>query len=153
MKVVSSASTFLFKYVFPGVYVLAVVAVLYVVTLKDSEIGLVLLIPVLLAFAFLVLTVGQYKKVSIVGDHIVVSNYYKSVYIPASELSRFVGNRWISSRHVCLVFKHKTAFGSKILFTPKTNFNFFAPHPIVAELELLLNHDSRDPQQINATDV
>ena len=76
------------------------------------------------------------KKVSLDGETLIVSNYFREIKIPAGLIERVTEIRWINIHPVTIHFRSVTEFGKQITFMPKIRFfKSWSPHPVVAELE------------------
>ena len=76
------------------------------------------------------------KRIAVDGDSIYVSDYFREVKFPLSDILEVSENRWINLHPVTIEFAPSTPWGHYIKFMPKVRFlvpNWFS-HPIVAEL-------------------
>ena len=142
-RVISSAQTFITKFILPFV-VVAVLA--FGLRLAGSRV-----VPVFFPVGVLV-AVGVYwfyvrlKKVAIDADGLVISNYLREVRVPWRDVINVTGNRWEKTHQVTITFDRDIGFGTSIVFMPK--FRFLWPgqeHPIAQELrDLMVRTD--DPE-------
>lgn len=96
-----------------------------------------LALPVVAA-AILYWTVMKYMAVSVADNFLYVSNYMKEISIPLSNVGDVTEIVWLRGHPVTIHLKTDSEFGKKITFMPQTRgFNFFSPHPVVAELKEL----------------
>lgn len=80
------------------------------------------------------------KEVSIEGDFLYVSNFFKEIKIPFSEIEKITEFVLINPNPVTIHLKHPTRFGKKIIFMPTHQFfSFYSSHPIVRELRQSAN--------------
>ncbi len=83
-------------------------------------------------------TIMKYMKVSVDDDFLYVSNYWKEIKIPFSDISDVTEIVWIRGHPTTIHLKTPSEFGSKITFIPKSKgYKFFKPHPVVDELKVL----------------
>lgn len=140
-RVISSAQTFITKFILPFV----VVAILtYGISLAGSRV-LPLLAPV---GVLVVVSIYWYyirlKKVAIDSDGLLISNYVREVRVPWRDIIEVTGSRWVKTRQVTVTFDRDIGFGTSIVFMPR--FRFLWPgqeHPIAQELRdlMLVNRD------------
>ena len=127
-RVISSAQTFITKFILPFV----VVAILtYGISLAGSRV-LPLLAPV---GVLVVVSIYWYyirlKKVAIDSDGLLISNYVREVRVPWRDIIEVTGSRWVKTRQVTVTFDRDIGFGTSIVFMPR--FRFLWPgqeHPI-----------------------
>jgi hypothetical protein len=141
MKDPQSSNLTLFFKVIPTSIVMVAIAVtiasLLTSRLSASEgISALLGESAMLSVAYLFL--GRLKKVSIEGDWLQVSNYFKKVSIPLSSIdsvSQLIGGNGF----VTIQLRSASAFGLEITFIPKWRpFTLFSPHPSVTKLRRLI---------------
>ncbi len=77
------------------------------------------------------------KVVRIEAGHLAISNYLCEISVPFSEISDVAESRMINIHPVRIYFRHKTQFGTTVVFMPTVRFWPFARHPVVAELKRL----------------
>ena len=79
------------------------------------------------------------KKVTLVGDILIVSNFRDEIQVPLRDIETVSGSLSVSPELIWIEFRRPTAFGSKIVFMPKMRFlHGFTRHPLVAELRSLI---------------
>lgn len=143
----SSAQTFLMKFVFPTVWLAGFVAatVLLFTTGGLSE-PHGLPPPPALKWVFLGVTVlgavclywccMRLKRVEIDEQWLYVSNYRREIRVLLRDIEEVFENRWVNIHPITLALRHETEFGSHITFMPKTRWwGFRRSHPVVHELE------------------
>jgi hypothetical protein len=54
------------------------------------------------------------KKVSLMGNHLRISNYWREIDVPVSQIAKIRGSRWNRAPNVTLSFDPPTPFGRKI---------------------------------------
>jgi hypothetical protein len=143
----SSAQTFLMKFVFPTVwlagFVLGTVTLFTTGGFVDHE-GLppppemkwVFLGATVLGGLFLYWCCMRLKRVQIDEQWLYVSNYFREIRLPLRDIEDVAENRWINIHPITLSLRRETDFGSDITFMPKTRWwGFWQPHPVIGELE------------------
>ena len=134
---VSSSLTVIYKFIFPSLWI-GMFGLGAVLSFSDGDDSawhfLVALCVGACAFCFLLFPL---KIVHIVPGSIVVSNFFKTIQVPFSQISNVTEWRWINIRPVWIHFKEPTEFGTKIMFMPTLHLWPFRAHPIVGELKRL----------------
>ena len=135
-RVISSAQTFINKFILPFV----VVGVLtYGLSLAGNRV-LPIFAPVgVLVAASIYWFYVRLKRVAIDSEGLVISNYVREVRVPWRDVIQVTGNRWKKTHQVTITFDHDIGFGTSIVFMPK--FRFLWPgqeHPIAQELRDLI---------------
>ena len=83
-------------------------------------------------------TCCRLKRVRVDETYLYVSNFRTEVRIPLAALLRISEKPWVSQNLVTLEFRMPTAFGQRIVFTPKARWiSPWTSHPVVAELREL----------------
>ena len=82
------------------------------------------------------------KEVSVDDNFLYVSNYFKEISIPLSEIYDVTENKWLNIHPVTIHLKSPSEFGGKIVFMPKVRFAFFGSHPVVNQLKKLASSKS-----------
>ena len=135
-RVISSAQTFINKFILPFV----VVGVLtYGLSLAGNRV-----LPIFAPVGVLVAASNYWfyvrlKRVAIDSEGLVISNYVREVRVPWRDVIKVTGNRWKKTHQVTITFDHDIGFGTSIVFMPK--FRFLWPgqeHPIAQELRDLI---------------
>jgi hypothetical protein len=158
LRTLSSAQTFLMKFVFPLVWLSGFATGTTAMFLTDAqatrdnldstgapqsraqppppEMKWGFLAMTLAGAAFLYWGCMRLKRVAISGDSLVISNYLTTIQVPLSELDRVTENRWINIHPVTLHFRRPTAFGTRVVFMPKVRWLglFFSSHPVVDDI-------------------
>lgn len=143
----SSAQTFLTKFVFPTVW-LAGFAAATVFLFKvrgftdpdgfpgPPEMKWLFLGGTVFGGVFLYWFCMRLKRVEIDEQWLYVSNYLREVRVPLGDIEEVTENRWINIRPITVEFRRETDFGSDIIFMPKSpGWRFWRAHPVVGELE------------------
>ena len=136
-RVISSAQTFVTKFILPFV----VVGILtYGLSLAGTRV-LPILAPVgVLVAASIYWYYVRLKKVAVDADGLVISNYVREVRVAWRDIIKITGSRWEKTHHVTVTFDRDIGFGTSIVFMPK--FRFLWPgqeHPIAQELRELMS--------------
>lgn len=88
------------------------------------------------------------KQVELDGNTLVVSNYRKTITIPASEIKAVSETAILSHHPVWITFRNQTEFGTRIMFMPTYQFFcIWSSHPIVKELRQLAENSRREDSQ------
>jgi len=137
----SAATTFLWKYLFPGIWFFGIGSLL----VEVFRLGFIDRRPVgtflffLAGLGFNVWMLGRLKSVYLEGDALRVSNLFRTILVPLTEVKRVDGPDWTSHRRISVVLKSPTTFGKKIIFMPPN----LSPKPIVKILRERLDALSR----------
>jgi hypothetical protein len=139
-RTLSSLQTFIFKFIFPVVWIglWGVGTLTMFLNPQDRPDvpprGLFLLIW-FLGVAVILWSCVRLKKVSVDENFLYVSNYLKEISIPLSDIYDVTENVWLNIHPVTIHLKSPSAFGRKISFMPQAKFTFFSSHPVVEELK------------------
>ena len=135
-RVISSAQTFITKFILPVV----VVAVLsFGLSLAGSRVLPVFLPVGLMAGWSVYWYYIRLKKVAIDADGLLISNYVREVRVPWRDILQVYGSRWVNTHQVTVTFDRDIGFGSSIVFMPKVRFLWPGQeHPIAQELRDLI---------------
>ena len=142
---ISSSFTFFHKYIFPSVWTGGFgYATLRLILSEDEECILFLMLWIIGSFLWVFCI--RLKKVVIDDKYLYISNYFKTIKVPLSEIESVVENVFISTHPIWICFKNKTGFGYKIMFMPNFHWRcmFFCSHPVVKELCRLTENNSSD---------
>ena len=104
----------------------------------------------LFLFGFVLVTAMIYwaltrlKKITLVGEEFIISNYRNEIRVNKRDVERVSGSVFLSPELAWLHFRVMTEFGSSVQFMPPVRFsiNPFNRHPIVAELNSLVGDKS-----------
>ena len=143
-RTISSAQTFLLKFVFPVVWIAGFgfgTALLFGAGDRLGEHAPPPEIKWICLAAFLAGTVANYwwgvrlMRVVMTDRELRISNYRREIVVPLSDIDEVTENRWTKIHPVTVQFVRRTDFGHRIVFMPEARpFAFFSSHPIVAEL-------------------
>lgn len=87
--------------------------------------------------AWFLFDAARLKYVSVDDDFLYVSNYVREIAIPLWDIYDVTENFWLKTHPVTVHLQHRSEFGDKIVFMPKTRFWGFTSHPVVKELKQL----------------
>jgi hypothetical protein len=157
LRTLSSAQTFLMKFVFPLLWISGFATGTMAMFLADTrptqgnsdstrarrsrsgppppEMKWGFLAVTLAGAAFLYWGCMRLKRVAISDHSLVISNYLTTIQVPLSELDRVTENRWINIHPVTLHFRSPTAFGTSVVFMPKVRWlGLFSSQPVVDDI-------------------
>ncbi|HEY5038813.1 MAG TPA: hypothetical protein VIJ93_07065 [bacterium] len=143
IRTLSSAQTFLVKYLFSALWIVGFGAGLIPLFVKGS--GFHDGSPSEKQWQWLVAWIAgsiliwwfciRLKMVRMDNEALYISNYLVEIRVPLQDVVDISENRWVNSHPVTLKFRGKTRFGSSIVFMPKKRwFAFFSSHPVVNEI-------------------
>jgi len=75
------------------------------------------------------------KRVRVDYQNLYVSNYFKEISIPLSEILDVRQTRWANP--ICIQLRSPSEFGDKILFMPTGRLTPLGKHPVIAKLREL----------------
>jgi ABC-type amino acid transport system permease subunit len=116
-------------------------------------------VPLALAFFFLLFWCGlaalfitrvvRWKRVRIDTTSFFISNYFKQIQVPLSQLSGVRELRRFGPRTIALTFSPATAFGEVVRFRPHMYLWFWREHPVVAELKTIAAGTPLTPAELD----
>ena len=117
LKRISSAGTFFFKFVMPGAFISFFCLMLVIGLIKDIRLAIFSLFGLGVVFG---LSNFMQLKVIIVNDkNLYVSNYFKKITIPLTEVAYIKKWDWGKGYVVWIIhFTHDTKFGREVIFSP-----------------------------------
>jgi len=146
-RTISSAQTFIAKFIFPIIWISGFAAMTLVLFLggggfQDTsgnppapEMKWWFLLATIGGSAFIYWFCIRLKRVALDSGHLYVSNYQREITIPLRDIEEVTENRWINIHPVTVHFFRETEFGTAIVFMPTVRwFAFLSSHPIVKEL-------------------
>ena len=137
----SSASTFLFKFVFttvwPAGFALGSLLAYTRPQLRAQGTHIQFLLILVVGGLILWKFCAGLKRVDVDGDALVLSNYRRQIRVPLTEIAGVHQNRLLSIRPITVTFKHPTEFGRSIAFMPPFTFNIVSEDPIAGRLREL----------------
>src|SRR5512141_1982974 len=67
------------------------------------------------------------KKVTVVADGLVISNYLREIKVPWRDIVQVSGSRWVSGHQVTITFDRDLDFGTSIIFLPRVRILWPGP--------------------------
>lgn len=146
-RTLSSAQTFLMKFIFPSLWLVGFATATVVLFTTGgggdaprspplAELKWFFLAATVLGGAFLYWGCMRLKRVEIDDQWVYISNFVRETRVPLRDIEDVSENRWINIRPVTIGFRRDTEFGPRVTFMPKTRFRgFWQAHPVVGELE------------------
>jgi hypothetical protein len=162
LHTLSSAQTFVIKFVFPVVWIGSfTIAALSLFLFPNSwhgadggppeaNIKWFFLFATLVGSAFIWWACVRLKRVRMDTRALYVSNYSTEIVVPLANVAEVTENRWVNSHPVTIRFHSDTEFGSQVTFMPKVRwFAFWSSHPVVEEIrravDLATGRNDRKP--------
>jgi hypothetical protein len=138
-RVISSAQTFIVKFILPFV-------VVGVMTFGAAVGGrwiwpfffpLIAMVAVSFYWYYL-----RLKKVAVDADGLVISNFVREIRVPWRDIVEISGSRWVSTRQITIRLDRDFGFGDSIIFMPKTRILWPGQeHPAAQELRDLIREN------------
>jgi len=147
MRVLSSGWTWFYKFIFPTIWIGGFgFGTLMMFLVPDSFSGddvrvirdefLTILV---LGSALIYWSCIRVKRVSIDSDSVLISNYREVIRVPLRDVERVSGSILMHPELIWLHFRRPTRFGSRIVFIPPMRWFALNRHPLVRELNLLVD--------------
>jgi len=134
----SSRLTFVYKFIFPSVWLLGFCAGTLALLTRADERGMAIPFGVATILGALLFSKACFplKSVTAARDGILVSNFFREIQIPYPQIASIDENKWLSTRVTTIWLKTDSAFGQVLRFQPYTRFTllFWRDHPAVVEL-------------------
>ncbi len=144
-RTLSSAQTFVMKYIFPTMWISG---------FGIGTLGLFLgayhghndpspdtkwqfLAAWIAGTSFILWGCARLKRVRVDESGLLVSNYLKETRIPFDDIREVSENRWINIHPVTIHFRRSTPFGERVVFMPRVRLFSWRSHPVVGELRTL----------------
>jgi hypothetical protein len=145
VRQISSRLTFFYKFILPGVFVIAIIGIgsEYFTRWESSgrsETIWMTIWPVGLMIVSIVFLL-RINKVYVDEKNLYVSDYRIDATIPVSNIARVSEFFFSEPRRITIHFKQPTAFGRKVVFLAPYRFGpltGLTSHPLVAELRELI---------------
>ena len=148
----SSAQTFVMKFVFPVVRIggFAITTLSLFLSpnswqgadggLPAADMKWFFLFATLVGTTFIWWACVRLKRVRMDARALNISNYSTDVIVPLANVAQVTENRWVNSHPVTIRFHSDTEFGSHVTFMPKIRwFAVWSSHPVVEEIRLAVN--------------
>jgi predicted PurR-regulated permease PerM len=142
----SSSVTFIYKFVFPAIWILIGGFLLFVTvegihrtSLPDTLTWLLIVVPWLFGIVFLLWFAAPILRVELRDGRIYASNYRREIEIQRSDIASVTQNVWVNVRPITLHLRNETPFGTRIRFIPpgRVIFAFWREDPLVEKLREL----------------
>ncbi len=146
-RTISSAQTFVMKYVFPLIWIAGFAGVTLLMFVSpdamhdesggpvDPSLKWFFFFATIAGAAFIRWVCFSLKRVRMDERSLYVSNYRDEHVVPLADVALVTENRWINVHPVTIHLHRETEFGSSIVFMPKVRmFAFWSSHPVVAEI-------------------
>jgi hypothetical protein len=138
----SSRQTFLAKFVIPGAFLAAaVVSLLIALPLLADKPSLLNVLITLVLIAVIISPCSVYiplKAVSLDGPYLRISNFWKEMAIPLSDVKHVEYVQRFKLKYVVLTLKRRSEFGRQIKFVPPGTWKFWKEHEVVDQLKRLI---------------
>ena len=138
MKLISSSLTFLFKYIFSGLwYFFGGISILaFFSEIREMDL-LFYLWPAgwVIMSTLLYFTAVKLKQVKVFNDKLFVSNYIRKIEVGIFDIKTIEEHRYFNPELVTLKFRSPTEFGEKIIFMPSIRLFKRKEHPAVSILK------------------
>jgi hypothetical protein len=140
---ISSRTTFIYKFIFPAVWIPLMGAMTFAVARAPNRINgaersgvLVMELLWVVVCVLLLRFAIPLKRVQLRDGRIYASNYRREIEIAPGEIERITQNVWINIRPITLHLRHETAFGRRIRFIPPSRLilTFWNEDPLVPQL-------------------
>ncbi|HEY4884035.1 MAG TPA: hypothetical protein VII08_10365 [Myxococcales bacterium] len=134
----SSRLTFIFKFIFPSVWLLGFSAGTLALLTRPNERGIAIPFGVATIIGVLLFSKVCFPLKSVIAgrEGILVSNFFRKIEIPYAQIASVDENKWLNTRVTTVWLKSDSAFGQELRFQPYTYFTllFWRDHPAVVEL-------------------
>jgi hypothetical protein len=142
---VSSNWTWIQRFIFPAVWILICIPFAaslfrsYLHNEGGTSLSVIAKMNFLLSGIFglgAVLSIRNYrlKVVYLIDGSLEISNYFRKIEVPLSEIADVREHKWIAGR-IVITFKTKNYFGKEVWFIPRFRFWLRGFHPIAEELK------------------
>jgi hypothetical protein len=136
MRLLSSRLTLFYKFILlPMVSIGAIFFLLWAIKTIPGRMPFVAFIWIAACIIWAIYLSWPIKKVSLAGDNLYISNFFKEIAVPVSEIAD-VRERYLTKpRRIVIYFRDPTEFGDKVVFyAPVRPRFYFSQHPLVGEL-------------------
>jgi hypothetical protein len=146
-RTLSSAQTFVMKFVFPVAWIGGVAAATLSLFFSpnslhggdgrtpDRDVKWFALVAMLVGAVFIWWACARLKRLRMDAKALYISNFFTEIVVPLTNVSEVTENRWVDSHPVTIRFHSETEFGSQVTFMPKIRwFGFWSSHPVVDEI-------------------
>jgi hypothetical protein len=106
------------------------------ILLINPRFDLFFLLLFLIITAFIYWSCCRLKKVERFDNLLRISNYFREIEVPLTEVESVSGNIFMRPELIWLTFRRPTMFGSKIVFMPRWRvLSGWTRNPLVAQLQ------------------
>lgn len=141
MKTLSTSITFIWKFIFPTIWLAGFGAGAIGVIARSGTNGFPMLIGWVFGFVVMYFICFPAKRVMIDNNYIYINNFRKTIRVPLDQIKKVSENIMISPRPIFIEFKNETEFGKKIMFIGYNKmFLTFASHPAIKEINFSIQH-------------
>ena len=141
-KEISSSQTFLYKVLFPCVWMPAGAFIVFKLSLDAGRIDWFFLLNWIGGSIFVMWYTARLKSVRIEDDLLYIKNYRKEISTPLTNVTDITESTWSNPHTITLSLRNATEFGDKITFMSQGHFlAFWRAHPTVVELKKFANLD------------
>src|SRR3954466_1453905 len=136
MRLLSSQLTLFYKFILlPMISIGAIVFLGWAVTTIPGTMPFFVFIWIPACIIWATYMSWPIKKVSLAGDKLYISNFFKEIAVPVTEIMDVRERYQIKPRRIVIYFRHPTEFGDKVVFyAPIQPRFYFSEHPLVGEL-------------------
>lgn len=153
----SSSATFLYKFIFPPIWIalsgtllfqLSLIAQRHPLSNNYVELGAGFLWVVgsvlILRYSLPLL------RVQLRDGHLYASNYFSEIEIKPSDIADVTQNIWVKVRPITIQLRTPSEYGQRLQFMPPMRiiFRFWIQDPIVEELRAFASHPVADPWNV-----
>ena len=145
----SSAQTFVLKFVFPVLWIGGFAIVTLSLFLfpsswhgadggpPEASMKWFFLFATIVGSAFIWWAGVRLKRVRMDASALHISNYATEIVVPLANVAEVTENRWVNNHPVTIRFHSDTEFGPQVTFMPKIRwFAFWSSHPVVEEIRV-----------------
>ena len=151
LHTLSSAQTFVMKFIFPIMWIggFTIATLSFFVLPRswnsggvppDPQMKWFFLLATVIGTAFISWLCVPLKRVQMDARALYVSNYFRDVVVPLTNVADVTENRWINIHPVTIHFHTDTEFGPHVTFMPKVRwFALWSSHPVVEDIRRAVN--------------
>ena len=143
-KLLSSFMTFFLKFIFTGILILTSLMLMSTLIIWPILSHQVIFLPTVIfalvfssiALSWCYMVTIPLKKVSVDERNLYISNYFKEIAVPLSEIDRVEELNEFRAKLILIHLKSTTKFGQEIKFLPQTEFRWrWKEHSVVGALK------------------
>lgn|GEM_PF-4284523 len=135
------------------IFLLIILFIEYLKTDKSFYLILFSHLPFLMLLTGLVIHGFRLKHVFVENDYVIISDSFKSIKLPLSKIKEVYEWSFIFKPQTAAIkFEEKTAFGSGIIYLPKTKlFDFFKTHSDIVRLRMAVEKAKKEKFELDST--